>query len=106
MDEPRNQGYIKYSQTDLGYMTILKNICSQHFMRELEENFNKETCIDTLCILSGHQTLEEMPHYDTLNYYREMLSRACLLELRRKMVTSLIRGNSLTETGFLENTGE
>ena len=92
MDDPRNQSYIKYTQADLGYMAILKNVCGQHSMREMEENFNKETCIDTLRILPGHQTLEEMPHYDTLNYYLERLSPECLSELRRKMVTSLIRG--------------
>ena len=40
---------------------ILKNICGQHSMREMEGNFNKETCIDTLRIMSGNQHLEEMP---------------------------------------------
>lgn len=92
MDDPRNQSYITYTQTDLGYMGILKNVCGQYSMREMEENFNKETCIDTLRILSGNQHLEEMPHYDTLNYYLEKLSPECLSDLRKKMVTSLIRG--------------
>lgn len=92
MDDPRNQSYITYTQADLGYMAILKNICGQHSMREMEENFNKETCIDTLRIMSGNKRLEEMPHYDTLNYYLERLSPECLSELRKKMVTSLIRG--------------
>lgn len=101
MDDPRNQGYIKYTQADLGYMAILKNVCGQHSMREMEENFNKETCIDTLRILSGHQTLEEMPHYDTLNYYLERLSPESLSELRRKMVTSLIRGKQFNRNRLL-----
>lgn len=61
-------------------------------MREMEENFNKETCIDTLRILSGNQRLNEMPHYATLNYYLEKLSPECLLNLRKRMVASLIRG--------------
>lgn len=101
MDDPRNQSYIRYTQADLGYMAILKNVCGQHSMREMEENFNKETCIDTLRILSGHQTLEEMPHYDTLNYYLERLSPECLSELRRKMVTSLIRGKQFNRNRLL-----
>lgn len=101
MDDPRNQGYIKYTQADLGYMAILKNVCGQHSMREMEENFNKETCIDTLRILSGHQTLEEMPHYDTLNYYLERLSPESLSELRRKMVTGLIRGKQFNRNRLL-----
>ena len=92
MEDPRNQSYTTYTQADLGYMAILKNVCGQHSMREMEENFNKETCIDTLRIMSGNSRLEEMPHYDTLNYYLERLSPECLCGLRKKMITSLIRG--------------
>lgn len=92
MEDPRNQSYTTYTQEDLGYMAILKNICGQHSMRQMEENFNKDICIDTLRLLSGDQKLEEMPHYDTLNYYLEKLSPDCISELRKKMVISLIRG--------------
>ena len=98
MDDPRNQSYTIYTQADLGYMAILKNICGQYSMREMEENFNKETCIDTLRIISGNQNLDEMPHYDTLNYYLERLSPECLSELRKKMVTSLIRGKQFNRS--------
>ncbi len=92
MEDPRNQSYITYTQADLGYMGILKNICGQHSMREMEENFNEENCIDILRILSGNNHLREMPHYDTLNYYLERLSPECISDLRKKMITSLIRG--------------
>lgn len=87
MEDPRNQSYTTYIQADLGYMAILKNVCGQHSMREMEENFNKETCIDTLRIMSGNSHLEEMPHYDndTLNYYLERLSPECLSVLRKKI---------------------
>ena len=101
MDDPRNQGYIKYTQADLGYMAILKNICGQHSMREMEENFNTETCIDTLRLMSGNRSLNEMPHYDTLNYYLERLSPECLSQLRRKMVTGLIRGKQFNRNRLL-----
>lgn len=92
MNDPRNQSYISYTQSDLIYMGMLKNICSIESMRQMEEQFNEDTCIETLGILSGHRELKEMPHYDTLNYYLERLSPECLSELRRKMVLSLIRG--------------
>ena len=92
MEDPRNQSYITYTQADLVYMGILKNICGQYSMREMEESFNEETCIATLRILSGNRSLEEMPHYDTLNYYLEKLSPENLSELRKKMVKSLIKG--------------
>lgn len=101
MDDPRNQSYITYTQADLGYMAILKNICSQYSMREMEENFNKETCIDTLRLMSGNRNLNEMPHYDTLNYYLEKLSPECLAGLRKKMVTSLIRSKQFNRGRLL-----
>lgn len=77
-------------------MAIPKNVCGQHSMREMEENFNRETCIDTLRIMSGNSYLKEMPHYDTLNYYLENLSPECLSGLRKKMI-SLIRGKQFNK---------
>lgn len=70
-------------------------------MREMEENFNEDNCIDTLKILSGNPWLEEMPHYDTLNYYLEKLSLDCLSELRKKMVKSLIKGKQFHRNRLL-----
>ena len=71
-------------------------------MREMDENFNNEVCIDTLRIMSGNQRLEEMPHYDTLNYYLERLSPQCLSDLRKKMVSSLIRGKQFNRNRLPE----
>lgn len=101
MEDPRNQSYITYTQSDLGYLAILKNVCSQYSMRQMEENFNEETCIDTLRILSGNKNLEEMPHYDTLNYYLERLSPDSLSALRKKLITSLIRGKQFNKSKLL-----
>ena len=101
MKDPRNQAYITYAQADLTCMGILKNVCGQYTMREMEENFNKTNCIDTLRIMSGNKKLQEMPHYDTLNYYLEKLSPECLDSLRKKMVTSLIRGKHFSRGRLL-----
>lgn len=73
----------------------------RQWILEMEENFNKETCIDTLRIMSENPHLEEMPHYDTLNYYLEKLSPECLSDLRKKMVTSLIRGKQFNRNRLL-----
>ncbi len=54
-------------------------------MRSMKEQFNEQTCIDTLKILSGDGSLVEMPHCDTLNYYLEKLSLGCLAEVRKRM---------------------
>ena len=99
--DPRHQSYISYTQADLSYMAILKNICGQDTMRTMDENFNEETCIRTLGILSGHEDLEEMPHYDTLNYYLEKLEPSCLEQLRKKMIKKLIRGKQFHKNRLL-----
>lgn len=101
MEDPRNKSYITYTQADLVFMGILKNVCSQKSMREMDENFNEETCIATLSQMSGNSKLEEMPHYDTLNYYLERLSPQCLADLRKKMITSLIRGRQFYRNRLL-----
>lgn len=46
-----------------------------------------------------------MPHYDTLNYYLEKLSPECLSDLRKKMVTCLIRGKQFNRERFCKEKG-
>ena len=101
MRDPRNQSYITYTQADLVYMALLKNICSLKSMRQMEECFNEECCIDTLRYLSGDENLEEMPHYDTLNYYLEMLPPGELSGVRRKMLAGLIRRKQFYQNRLL-----
>ena len=101
MEDPRNQSYITYTQSVLVNMAILKNVCSLESMRQMEETFNEDICIDTLGIFSGDKNLNEMPHYDTLNCYLEKLSPHCLSELRRKMVLQLIRGKQFYRNRLL-----
>ena len=92
MDDPRNQSYSTYTQSELIYLGILKNVCSVKSMRQMSEAFNEEICAHTLGLLSGSNRLGEVPHYDTLNNYLERLSPESLSWLRKKMVTSLLRG--------------
>ena len=101
MSDPRNQSYTTYKQTDFVYMGILKNVCSIESMRQMEEKFNETVCVETLRLLSGNKKLEEMPHYDTLNYYLERLQPECLSELRKKMVSALIRGKQFYRNRLL-----
>ena len=45
MDDPRNQSYTIYTQADLTYMAILKNICGQHSMRERKKTLIKRPAL-------------------------------------------------------------
>lgn len=101
IQDPRNKSYIIYQQNELIFMGILKNICSIESMRQMEELFNEENCIEILRLISGNAELSEMPHYDTLNYYLERLSPECLSKLRGQMVKSLIRSKAFNKTRLL-----
>lgn len=101
MEDPRHPGYTQYRQSDLVLLGILKNVCSVESMRQMEEKFNEEICLETLGILSGNRNLAEVPHYTTLNYYLERLSPECLSELRRRMVIRLIRGKQFYKSRLL-----
>lgn len=41
MTDPRHLSYTTYTQTDLIYLGILKNVCSVESMRQMEEKFNE-----------------------------------------------------------------
>ena len=60
----------------------------------MEEKFNEEECIRTLKILSGDEFLDEMPHASSLNKYLARLSPACLADVRKKMIKSLLRNRT------------
>ena len=53
MSDPRNPSYTTYTQSDLVFMGVIKNMCGIKTMHSMEEQFNEENCIDTLRILSG-----------------------------------------------------
>ena len=89
--DPRNPAYTTYTQTDLIYLGILKNICSLESMRSMGEHFNEEICIRNLSIITGNAELKEIPHYDTLNYYLAKLSPQAIAGIRTKMVRALLR---------------
>lgn len=101
MEDPQNPSYTIYTQADFVFMGILKNVFSIESMRQMEEKFNEETCIETLRLLSGDWDMVEMPHYDSLNYYLEKLSPVCLSDLRKKMVQSLLRGKQFYRSRLL-----
>ena len=101
MADPRNPQYTTYTQQDLVWLGLLKNVCGVESMRGMNENFNEYTCISTLSFLSGDSRLEELPDFTTLNNYLERLSPACLSDVRREMVKSLIRSKAFLKNRIL-----
>lgn len=101
MTDPRNESYTTYTQQDLVWLGILKNACGIESMRQMNECFNEETCIDTLSFITEDKSLEEMPDFTTLNNYLEKLSPDCLSDLRKKMARGLIRSKAFLKNRLL-----
>ena len=101
MADSRNCSYTTYTQQNLVWLGILKNICGVESMRQMNEKFNEETCIETLSFLAEDQSLDEMPDLTTLNNYLEQPSPACLSDLRKKMVKGLIRSKVFLKNRLL-----
>ena len=101
MEDPRHASYTTYTQQDLVWLGILKNVCGIESMRQMNEKFNEEACIGTLSFSSGNEGLEELPDFTTLNNYLERLSPGCLSDLRRKMVKGLIRSKAFLKNRLL-----
>ena len=55
MTDPRNNSYTTYTQQDLVWLGILKNVCRVENMRQMNEKFNEESCIETLSFMAGDQ---------------------------------------------------
>ena len=101
LEDPRNESYTTYTQQDLVWLGILKNVCGVESMRQMNESFNESVCIDTLSFISGDEALEELPDFTTLNNYLEKLSPDCLSDLRRKMVKGLLRSKAFLKNRLL-----
>ncbi len=93
--DPRHQSYIKYDTDLLIFTMIMKNACSITSMSSMSERFNKEECIENMAIVLGYDSLEELPHYDTINDFLCRLQPIELEKIRDFMIKELLRKRSL-----------
>jgi len=87
--DPRHQSYTVYDTDTLLYPVILKNIFSLFSMRNMNDWFYDGNCRENLEKLTG-KTIPEMPHYDTINDFLELLPPEELDRIRTDMVRHLI----------------
>lgn len=96
ISDPRHQSYITYSQVELILVRMFGFFSHCQSMRHINETFNCETFIDN-CRLLFDETLDEVPHGDTINYY---LEKVCIEELR-SILYGMVR--ALIKKRFLDN---
>lgn len=88
--DPRHQSYITYEPDIILMMVIMKNVCNIEAMRDMTDEFNIDTSIENLSTFLGIETLEEIPHYDTVNDFLSRLDPEEMEEIRTYMIKELI----------------
>lgn len=87
----RHQSYIDYGTEVMLFTVLLKNITSLKSMRTMTGRLNKEECIENIKKVLGIKTLEELPHYDTINDFLSGLDPAELEHIRTYMIQELLK---------------
>ena len=77
------------------FTLIMKNACSISSMSNMSEKFNKEECIENMAKVLGYETLEELPHYDTINNFLCNLEFEEVEKIRDYMIKELFKKRSL-----------
>ncbi|KIY21088.1 transposase family protein [Mesobacillus subterraneus] len=87
----RAQGYITYPPEIILFTVIMKNMTGLKSMRSMSNGFNKEECIENVRKTIGLETLDELPHYDTINDFLAGLDGSELEEIRTYMIKELLK---------------
>lgn len=93
--DPRHRSYIEYETDVLLFTVIMKNACSIMSMSNMSEKFNKEECIENMARVLGYKSLEELPHYDTINNFLCSLEPKEIEKIRDYMIKELFKKRSL-----------
>lgn len=96
LKDPRHPSYITYSQEELIFVRMFGFFSHCQSMRHMNESFNCETFIDN-CRLLFDETLDEVPHGDTINYYLKDVSIDGLRKVIRGMVRDLLKKRFLDD---------
>ena len=88
--DPRHPSYITYHPDVILMMVVMKNASNLESMREMTDEFNTDNCIENLSKILGIESLEELPHYDTVNDFLSRLDMEELENIRTYMVKELI----------------
>jgi hypothetical protein len=99
--DTRHQSYIQYEPDILLFSVIMKNICCLDSMTSMTDKFNKKECIENIAKALDYESLEELPHYDTINNFLCNLDNEELEKIRVYMIKQLFKKRSLEDYRFL-----
>ncbi len=92
--DPRHQSYITYGSEVILFTMIMKNLTGLKSMRNMSDGFNKDECIENIRKVLGLKSLEELPHYDTINDFLTGLDMEELEKIRTYMIKELLKKRS------------
>jgi hypothetical protein len=78
--DERNQSYTTYEPDIILFTVIMKNVSGIVSMNKMTNDFNDAVAIENFATVLGYESLEEIPHYDTINNF---LKRLEVVELER-----------------------
>ena len=87
----RNQSYITYQMKVIFMVRLLGLMCEIKSMHEMTDELNTEEAIENIAKICGLE-LEEIPHCDTINNVFEQVKVEEIEEIRKYIITRLIRG--------------
>ena len=100
--DERNQSYITYDSEIILFTVIMKNVSGIVSMNKMTKDFNKDEVIDNIATYLGYDSLEEIPHYDTINEFLKKLKVTELEKIRDYMIRELFRKRSLEKYRLLD----
>ena len=102
MKDERNQSYITYDPEIILFVVIMKNVSVIVSMNRMINDFNNDVVIDNIAKSLGYDSLEEIPHYDTINDFLRKLDVSELEKIRDYMIRELFKKRSLEKYRLLD----
>lgn len=98
--DPRNKGYITYSNSVMLGTLFYKGIAGLKSMHSMNYAFNRENVTKNMYGFLGEESKDYLPHGVTLNEYLEELDCAELEKVQANQVYSLIRRKTFDNARF------
>lgn len=98
----RNQSYVTYGPELILFTVVMKNVSGIVSMNKMTKDFNNDNVIKNISVALGYDTLEEIPHYDTINNFLKNLEISELEKIRDYMIRELFKKRSLEKYRLLD----
>jgi hypothetical protein len=98
----RHKSYIEYGTDEILITILLGCMMGIGSMRKITEKLDKDECIENIRKILKNTKIREIPHYDTINDFLEMLGVEELEKIRTYMIKSFIEKRCFDNYKFLK----